>query len=117
MPRGRFKTPCMVCGVLSDGGSRCATHQAIFEANKRARLDTLHAVSDKRDKYKGDYAKRAREVKQYALENNLPCPLCGQSLLTGGGIHADHIDPKLGNDSPLQAVHASCNLKKSNRSV
>lgn len=85
-------------------------------AADRARLDILHATSTKRDKYKGDYAKQAREVKRVALELNLDCALCGLPLATGGALHADHIYPELGSDSPLQAVHATCNLRKSNRS-
>lgn len=86
------------------------------KARDRARLDLLHATSTKRDKYKGDYTKQAREVKRVALELNLDCPLCGLPLATGGNLHADHIYPELGSESPLQAVHATCNLKKGNRS-
>lgn len=117
MPRGKFKTPCVVCGVLADGDSRCEKHRGEYELKKRRRLDMVHATSDKRDKYKGDYGKRARAVKQFAIENNLDCPLCGNPLAIGGGIHADHIDPALGDLSPLQAVHARCNLAKSNRKI
>lgn len=117
MPRGKFRTPCVVCGALAEGSSRCKKHAGEYALQKRRRLDVLHATSDKRDKYKGDYGKRAKAVKQYAIENNLNCPLCGYPLATGGAIHADHVDPTLGDQSPLQAVHGVCNLRKSNRKI
>ena len=116
MPRGKFATPCLVCGVLTVGSNRCATHQAEIDAMTRARLKHLPKRPDKRDKYKGNYTKRAKEVKRIALEQGLPCPLCGLPLTTGGQLHADHIYPELGADSPLQAVHASCNIRKGNKS-
>lgn len=115
MPRGKFKTPCLICGVLSEIGNRCPKHQAELDLKMKERLNALHNRSDKRQKYKGDYAQKAKAVKQYALENGLNCPLCGLPLANGGSIHADHIYPAMGSLSPLQAVHARCNLKKGNR--
>lgn len=115
MPRGKFATPCLVCGVLTVGSNRCPQHQAEMNARSIARLKHLPKSENKRDKYKGDYSRRAKEVKRIALEQNAPCALCGLPLTTGGQIHADHIYPELGVDSPLQAVHAACNIKKGNR--
>lgn len=116
MPRGKFATPCLVCGVLTLGGNRCPVHQAEVDARSKARLNHLPKSPNKRDKYQGNYVKRAKEVKRLALEQGLPCPLCGLPLTTGGQLHADHIYPELGIDSPLQAVHAACNLRKGNKS-
>lgn len=114
MPR-QFATPCLVCGTLTRQGNRCEIHQAEMNQAIRKRLDGLPKRPDKRDKYGGSYKSRAKAVKQYALDNNLPCPLCGQPLTVGGIIHADHVYPAMGQASPLQAVHAKCNLSKGNR--
>lgn len=115
MAKRNFKMPCLVCGRVSTVGNRCATHQAEVDARARARLELVHNTSTKRDKYKGNYKYQARLVKQQALEQGLNCPLCDLPLASGGPIHADHIYPELGSNSPLQAVHASCNLRKGNR--
>lgn len=116
MPARTFRTPCLNCGQLTTGSSYCPKHLAIVKAKSANRLNILHSISTKRDKYKGDYAKQAKAIKKAALDSNADCPLCGKPLSIGGSIHADHIYPELGADSPLQAVHASCNLRKGNRS-
>jgi len=115
MPTRRFQTPCLVCGVLSRG-PRCPQHEAEAKARAIARLNEVHNRSTKRDKYLGDYKRQSKLIKQQALEQGLDCPLCGEPLALGGPIHADHIYPELGSSSPLQAVHARCNLRKGNRS-
>lgn len=115
MPRGNFATPCLVCGVLTIGANRCPVHQAEVMARSKARLNHLPKSPNKREKYSGTYQQRAKEIKRLALEQGLPCPLCGGPLAIGGQIHADHIYPEMGEASPLQAVHAICNIRKGNK--
>lgn len=111
----KFKTPCIVCGKLAVGNNKCELHQAEDRLRAIQRLNMLHETTDNKAKYGGDYRKRAKEIKRLALEQGLDCPICGKPLALGGQIQADHIYPQLGSDSPLQAVHRACNLRKSYR--
>ncbi len=105
----------MVCGKLTKGNNKCEQHQAQDKARAIQRLNMLHEVTNNKDKYKGDYRKRAREIKELSLQQKLNCGICHKPLANGEKLHADHIYPQLGSESPLRAVHASCNLRKSYR--
>lgn len=98
------KRPCMDCSTLTDKGSRCPACQSRLNA----RMDA--ARIGKRQHYGGDYAKRAKAVREAASL----CWICGNGARAGDPWQADHVEP--GNpDSPLAAAHRSCNIARSNR--
>jgi hypothetical protein len=86
--------PCLDCRELSTNGSRCPRCAAGREAGRAA--GRLH--------YRGDYRKRAAEVRATAIT----CWLCGNGARIDDPWTADHVEP--GNpDSPLLPAHRSCN--------
>jgi hypothetical protein len=85
---------CLDCRSLSANGSRCQTCTGRREAGRAAG----------RAHYRGDYRKRAAEVRATATI----CWLCGDGVRVDDPWTADHVDP--GNpDSILLAAHRSCN--------
>jgi hypothetical protein len=101
---GGFRKPCLDCGGLTDGGSRCEVHQAV----RQKRLDEMR--KGKREHYKGDYAKRAKLVRDTAEL----CWLCGDGYRPNDPWQADHYYP--GDPmSPLLPAHRSCNLRRNNK--
>ena len=108
MSRG-FLRPCIDCGKLSRGGSRCETHQQIvtYRAEEKKRNRKLAT-----GQYSGDYQRRAK----YVRENASVCHLCGKGADPADPWQADHIipgDPK----SPLAAAHRSCNAARGNKPI
>ena len=91
---------CLGCGVLTAYGSRCETCKAEQDREIEARRG-------ERQHYKGDYAKRAKQVRATAET----CHICGQGWKQGDPWQADHLiegDP----ESPLLPAHRSCNIRK-----
>lgn len=92
--------PCIVCGTLAIGKTRCIDCERKWQKNRNAKR--LH--------YKGDYQRRAREVRQTAVL----CALCGDGVRPDDPMTADHITP--GDPlSPLRAAHRSCNSARGSR--
>jgi hypothetical protein len=101
---GLFPRPCLDCGGLTSGGSRCTTHQSL----RQKRLDELR--KGKREHYKGDYTKRAKLVRESAEL----CWICGGGYRPDDAWTADHYYP--GDPySPLLPAHKSCNSRRGNR--
>ena len=99
-----FKRPCLDCGVLTDTGNRCPTHQSAYQA----RLDARKV--GKREHYKGDYKKRAKIVRDTADQ----CWLCGEGARVDDPFTADHYFP--GNpNSPLLPAHRACKSRRGNK--
>lgn len=97
------RRPCIDCGTLASG-SRCAPCQTALEQR-------ISAARGPRPHYAGNYAKRAKAVR----ESGEPCYLCGEHGTVDDPIQADHLvegDP----GSPLLPAHRSCNIRKSNQS-
>jgi hypothetical protein len=63
-----------------------------------------------RTHYKGDYQKRARQVRELADR----CWLCGEGARIDDPWTADHVVPSH-PDSPLLPAHRSCNSRRGNR--
>ena len=104
-----FLRPCIECGKLSRGGSRCEIHQKIVElrADERKRSRKLAT-----GQYSGDYQRRAKAVRESASV----CHLCGEGARADDPWQADHViagDPR----SPLAAAHRSCNASRGNKPI
>lgn len=115
MPRGRFRKPCLTCGVLTDGGSRCERHEAEYKRKRNQRLDSLDRIAKKRLKYNSEYQRRARLVRQQARAVPTQCHICKQIIQPHEPVNADHLYPELLNESPLLPAHARCNQSRGNK--
>jgi hypothetical protein len=80
------KRPCLGCGRIIASGSRC--------------------VACTTPMYRGDYAARARLVRDTATA----CWLCGEGYRTGDPWQADHVTAS--PDSELRPAHRSCNARR-----
>ena len=89
--------PCLDCRCLSANGSRCQTCAGRREAGRAAG----------RAHYRGDYRKRAAEVRATATM----CWLCGEGAIDGDPWTADHVQPG-DPDSILLPAHRSCNSRR-----
>lgn len=101
------KMPCLVCGKLTGGASRCEIHQKIWEQEadekRRARKQAT-------GQYSGDYRARARMVR----ENAYVCHICKEGYKPNDPWQADHLIPGEPS-SPLAAAHRSCNARRGNK--
>lgn len=91
------KRPCIDCGVLTNGTTRCKKHRQVRDATRNA--TRVH--------YKGNYARRARQVRDTAVI----CHLCGLGSKANDPWTADHLLPS-NVDSMLVAAHRSCNSRR-----
>ena len=104
-----FPKPCLTCGTLAIG-SYCPKHQQEKDAPRIARRrEHLKATGQ----YAGDYPRLAKIIRETATV----CALCGNGWNINDPFEADHIKPgtRVTDISQLQAVHRSCNLRKSNK--
>lgn len=95
-----IRKPCIVCGTLTNGNSRCETHR-LEQDNQRYRR------RGPRPHYAGDYKTRAAQIRANATE----CWICGQGPIPGDPWTADHIQPG-DPDSELRAAHLRCNSRR-----
>ena len=97
-----IKKPCIVCGLLVIGASRCRVHQlAVDNARWRRRGPKAH--------YQGTYRARAAKVRASATH----CWICGDTAREGDPWAADHVTP--GDPaSELRPAHRSCNGRRGN---
>ena len=106
-----FPKPCIECGRLTLGGTRCETHRLEREMIREAlRPNRQRPNKPYRPHYTGDYVKRARQVRQNAQY----CHLCHDGPRYNDPWTADHViagDPT----SPLLAAHRSCNSRRGNK--
>jgi 5-methylcytosine-specific restriction endonuclease McrA len=104
----RFAIPCIECGQLTKNeGGKCSTHKRLYEQQQELRRSLVKKLTGQ---YSGDYRKRAKAVRDNALE----CHLCGRGALPNDPWEADHIDPA-DPKSELAAAHRSCNLRRGNK--
>lgn len=96
-----FPIPCLDCGALTTENTRCTKHQSIYDMKQQAKKDRSH--------YKGDYSKRAKEVR----DNATICWICGNGPMINDPWTADHYYPGV-PDSPLLPAHRSCNSRRGN---
>jgi 5-methylcytosine-specific restriction protein A len=104
----RFPKPCLVCGVLTQGLSRCQQHQAEWQVLEGIRLKEMKARRP--NLYDTQYRKKAKAIRETALF----CHLCGEPARALDPFTADHLvagDP----NSPLAAAHRSCNSRRGNK--
>jgi hypothetical protein len=105
---GRFPKPCLVCGELTQGLSRCIKHQAEWQTLENIRLKELKARRP--TLYDSQYRKKAKTIRETALF----CHLCKEPARPHDPFTADHLiagDP----DSPLAAAHRSCNSRRGSK--
>jgi hypothetical protein len=81
-----MRRPCLGCGDLIPSGSRCPACSV--------------------DRYSGDYAARAKVVREGATA----CWLCGEGSRRDDPWQADHMTSS--PDSPLMPAHRSCNARR-----
>jgi hypothetical protein len=104
----RFPKPCLVCGQLTQGLSRCEQHQAEWQTLEGIRLREMKARRP--NLYDSQYRKKAKQIRETALF----CHLCKEPARLNDPFTADHLiagDP----DSPLAAAHRSCNSRRGNK--
>jgi hypothetical protein len=95
-----IRKPCIVCGVLVIGNSRCEQHRLEVDNKRYKRRGT-------RAHYEGDYRKRAAKVRA----NATTCWICGNGPIDGDPWTADHVTPG-DPDSELRPAHRSCNGRR-----
>lgn len=94
-----MRRPCIECGVIALK-TRCSQCES-----RRNRVR-----NSSRKHYQGDYARRARAVR----ENAVVCWLCGKGAIAGDPWTADHViagEPM----SDLLPAHRSCNSRRGAR--
>lgn len=99
-----FPKPCIECGQLTKK-SRCEYHQGLIDAR-------VNAYKATRQHYKGDYAQRAKAVRDSATN----CWICGDGPRPHDPWQADHLYPADPN-SPLLPAHRSCNARRGNKPI
>jgi len=105
---GRFPKPCIECGKLTSGGTRCDYHQ-----NLVTQLHEIKRASVKKEsgQYSGAYKRRAAMIRATAVV----CWICGEGARANDPWQADHVLPsEHGDQAELRAAHATCNRKRSN---
>jgi hypothetical protein len=104
----KFPKPCRVCGTLSPD-PLCPPHQAQAKQVHEARRAQRKAQTGQ---YSGDYARRARLVRESAIL----CHLCGEGKKEEDPFEADHvIAASNGTTGQLLPAHRSCNRRRSNK--
>lgn len=102
-----MRKPCLDCGQITTGGSRCDSCQSVVTLQfERARANRIR----NREHYSGDYAKRAKAVRETAVM----CWICLDGARPDDPWQADHVEQ--GNpESLLLPAHRSCNIKRANQ--
>ena len=99
----QIRRPCLNCKTLTTNATRCTPCQTIW--NK-------HHPKPDRPHYKGDYKKRAKQIR----DNAIACWICGEGKRANDPFTADHLIPADIN-SPLAAAHRSCNSRRQNKPI
>lgn len=101
------KMPCLVCKKLTNGTSRCETHQKMWDEQAEAKRQ---ARKQSTGQYSGDYRIRAKIIRQ----NAYICHICKEGPKLNDPWQADHLIPGDPN-SPLAPAHRSCNARRGNK--
>ena len=104
----RFPKPCLVCGVLTKGLSRCEVHQAEWQTVENLRLKEMKARRP--NLYDANYRRKAKVVRESAIY----CHLCGEPGRMNDPFTADHIIAG-DKESPLAPAHRSCNSRRGSK--
>jgi len=103
----RFNKPCLNCGRLSLN-NYC---EPCGKAREKQKDTDPIRVARKRELYGPRYRRLAKTVRDNATQ----CHLCGEGYRVNDPWEADHIDPTLGDASPLAPAHRSCNQSRGNK--
>jgi hypothetical protein len=96
-----IQRPCLTCNQLTTNGTRCNTCHH-------------HHTQTTRKHYRGNYAARAKHVRQTATT----CHLCGQGWRPNDPWTADHLNPGDTNPTtPLLPAHRSCNSSRGDKPI
>lgn len=98
-----IKRPCLNCRTLTSNATRCTNCQTLWN-QQHPKPERLH--------YKGDYRKRAKQIRDTAIA----CWICGEGKKPNDPFTADHLIPADIN-SPLAAAHRSCNSRRQNKPI
>ncbi len=105
----KFRKPCLDCGALTAGGTRCEIHQKRIDDLAAVRRATVKKATGQ---YSGSYKKRAAIIRATALT----CWICGEGARVNDPWQADHVNPsEHGETAELRAAHGSCNRQRSNK--
>lgn len=110
---GRFPKPCLECGALTQGESRCERHHKEYLANRATRPGNLARRMKKAKLYNSRYQAQAKQIRATATH----CYLCGEAATPSDPIEADHVYPSLLDASPLAGIHRGCNQRKGGRDL
>ena len=100
---------CLDCTQLTDNGSRCKPCQARLMRNVNAKRGTT-----KQRGLGGTHRRAAEKIVKAAKY----CAICGNEPTESDPLTADHVIPRSrggSEDSPLIAVHRSCNSRRGNK--
>ena len=112
MAKINIPRPCLDCGQLTDGDTRCHTHQAQLNQKKNAMRDAMRKEK-KKTLYGGPHYKKLSKI---VRDTAVVCHLCYGPGREGDPWQADHIEA--GNPkSPLASAHRSCNTKRGNMTI
>ena len=98
-----IKRPCLNCRTLTSNATRCTNCQTLWN-KQHPKPERVH--------YKGDYRKRAKQIRDTAVA----CWICGEAKKPNDPFTADHLIPADQN-SPLAAAHRSCNSRRQNKPI
>ena len=102
-----MRKPCLDCGRLTGGLSRCESCQARFNLS----FERSRAMRPRnRAHYRGDYARRAKVVRETATV----CWVCQGGPRPDDPWQADHVDQS-NPESMLLPAHRSCNIRRANQ--
>ena len=110
---GAFPKPCLDCGKLTGGNSRCQVCETNHFNSPRQVERRQARRAHKAHLYTRTYQLQAKQVRESATL----CYLCEQPFTPSDPPEADHLYPSMRSTSPLLAAHRTCNNKKSNRDV
>lgn len=106
----KFPQPCLVCGGLTTGKSRCDVHEKEY-LNNRNRRTGADASEDRRARksqlYNYAYRQEAKRIRETATH----CHICKRAFVEGDKIEADHLIAGL-IGGPLAAAHRRCNQSR-----
>ena len=105
----KFNKPCLGCGSLSLENYCTTCRKAI---DRRRDADPVRREK-KQTLYSNTYRKKAKIVRATATT----CHLCGGGWRDDDPFEADHLQPELGDASPLAPAHRSCNQSRGNKPI
>ncbi len=113
MAKINIPRPCLDCGRLTDGDTRCRDHQAQLNQKKNTMRDAMRREKKKALYGGAQYRKLAKIIRDTAVV----CHLClGPGRGAADPWQADHVDAT-NPESELASAHRSCNTKRGNMTI